>query len=936
MALLERDEELEALGAAVEEATSGAGRTIVVEGPAGAGKSALLAAAAAGADHGARVLHATGSEFEREYAFGAVRQLFEPLLVAAPEETRRRLLAGSAAPAAWVVDSSSASDSSRGRAEAGFAVLQAIYWLAANAATDAPLLLAVDDLHWLDESSLQALAFLARRLDELPVGLLVTLRPSELDAPAELIDAIRTVPGATRVSLPPLSRAGVATAVRKRLPDAGDDLCSAFYEASAGNPLYLHELLLSVTGTGAVTADAIRSAAIPTLAERLARRIVRVDPQAEALAASMAVLGDGGSLQVAADLANLDRERSAAIARRLTDIEVLSLDDPIVFAHPVLRRSVYDRLSASERGTLHAEAARLLRAAGARAEAIATHVSAVAPAASVAVAETLLEAARVAVARAAPNTAARLLRRALEEEAAAPPRAVLLHELGRAELAMRDPAALGNLRAAFQLAEDPRLRARVVIDLAELLAALGQWQDGLLVMDTALAELGDRDPELRVELEGIRATATAYDPRFTHEFDRRSAYYEELSEGDAWAAHALAGLLASVAAARCENRSRIHVLLERALDGGRLVRERGAGHVAFHLIAAFGFMGDWNRALDLSDEIAAVGQRDGSMIATISGMTGRGWVLAKTGDLVAAEADLRTLIDQVGETGMTMWLATAVQLFTDALLERPQLADIVAMADAIELDPVFAATGGGAVLLEARGRLALARGERARGLDNLRAAGATLARLKFGPTWVRWRSALAMALAAEDPEYAERLMAEELELARAFGVAEVEGPSLRAAGTVAGGERGIELLRESVALLEGSPARLEHARSLVDLGAALRLAGRGDEARAQLESGIDLADHCGADRLVARANEELRATGARPRRVARSGVRSLTARELRVARLAAKGQSNLEIAQALFVSPKTVETHLSNAYGKLGLAGRGARGMLGEALGSAG
>jgi DNA-binding CsgD family transcriptional regulator len=936
VALLERDAELEALGAAVEEATLGAGRTIVVEGPAGAGKSALLAAAAAEADHGARVLRATGSELEREYAFGAIRQLFEPLLVAATEETRHRLLAGSAAPAAWVVDSSSAPDSSRGRAEAGFAVLQAIYWLAANAATDAPLLLAVDDLHWLDESSLQALAFLARRLDELPVGLLVTVRPSELDAPAELIDAIRTVPGATRVSLPPLSREGVAETVRQRLPDAGDDLCSAFHEASAGNPLYLHELLLSVTASGAVTADVVRTAAIPTLAERLARRIARVDPQAQALAAAMAVLGDGGSLQIAAELAALDHETSAAIARRLTDIEVLSRDDPIVFAHPVLRRSVHDRLSAREREALHAGAARLLRAAGARPEAIATHVSALAPAASSAVAQTLLDAARAATARAAPKTAARLLRRALEEEAKAPPRVVLLHELGRVELASRDPASLTDLRAAFELADDPRLRARVAVDLAELLAALGQWQDSVQVMGAAVAELGASEPEVRVELECIRAAVTAYDPRFTEEFESRWAHYEELTKEDAWASHALAGLLAGVAGARCEDPSRSRVLLERALDGGRVIREQGGGHVAFHLIMAAVFMGDWERALDLSDEIAAAGRRDGFMMATISGIGGRGLVHSKMGDLAAAEADLRTVVDQITQTGMTMWLTSAIQVFAETLLERPQLADVVAMVDAIELDPVFAETGGGAILLETRGRLALARGERAKGLEDLRAAGATLGRLKFGPTWVRWRSALAEELAADDPEYAERLIAEELELARASGVAEVEGQSLRAAGNVAGGERGIELLRQSVALLEGSPARLEHARSLVDLGAALRHAGCSDEARAVLESGIDLADRCGADRLVTRAYEELQATGARPRRFARSGVRALTASELRVARLAADGRSNLEIAQALFVSPKTVETHLSNAYAKLGLSGRGARGLLAGALESAG
>ncbi|HEX8105850.1 MAG TPA: AAA family ATPase, partial [Solirubrobacteraceae bacterium] len=297
--LLERNGELRALLTALERATAADGRLILVEGPAGVGKSALMAAAAAEARRrGVRVLWASGSELERDLPFGAIRQLFEPALAGRPAEERRRLLDGAAAPAEWVVDPRGDRDTTLTRAEAGFAVLHGIYWLAASLATDGPLLIAVDDLHWLDASSLRSLAYLARRIRDLPIALLATMRPSEPASPAELLDELRTVPDALRIAPPPLGPAAVAELVRAQITGADGDLCAAFHEASAGNPLYLKELLLHAAseglGAGPESADAVRSASIPALAERLSRRIAGVAPEAEAIATAMAVLGDGG------------------------------------------------------------------------------------------------------------------------------------------------------------------------------------------------------------------------------------------------------------------------------------------------------------------------------------------------------------------------------------------------------------------------------------------------------------------------------------------------------------------------------------------------------------------------------------------------------------------------------------------------------------------
>jgi DNA-binding CsgD family transcriptional regulator len=155
---------------------------------------------------------------------------------------------------------------------------------------------------------------------------------------------------------------------------------------------------------------------------------------------------------------------------------------------------------------------------------------------------------------------------------------------------------------------------------------------------------------------------------------------------------------------------------------------------------------------------------------------------------------------------------------------------------------------------------------------------------------------------------------------------------MRVCGLVTGGLEGLDVLRQAVEVLARSPARLEHAKALIDFGAALRRAGNRGEARRHLRDGIALADVCGASPLVEQGREELRASGARPRRLALKGPGALTPSELRVARLAADGHSNRTIAQTLFVTPRTVEVHLTSVYRKLAVSGRGeVRNALGQA-----
>jgi DNA-binding CsgD family transcriptional regulator len=169
---------------------------------------------------------------------------------------------------------------------------------------------------------------------------------------------------------------------------------------------------------------------------------------------------------------------------------------------------------------------------------------------------------------------------------------------------------------------------------------------------------------------------------------------------------------------------------------------------------------------------------------------------------------------------------------------------------------------------------------------------------------------------------AHELVAEELRLARAFGAPHALGFALRAAGLLGSGSEEAQQLAEAELHLERAGTLVELARTLTEHGASLRRAGRRGEARELLRRGLDLASRCGALAVSRRARDELIAAGAKPRRERISGVESLTASELRVAQLAAQGLTNRQIAQALFITMRTVSAHLGHAYAKLDIADR--------------
>src|SRR5205809_1392050 len=225
-ALLERNEELARIESALADARTGRGRFVVVEGPAGIGKTALLAAARiAATEAGMRVLRSRATEMETNFAFGVVRQLFERPLVEASELERADLLQGAAGVAAGLLGLPGAAPADAppsSGVDPSFAILHGLYWLCANLAAVGPLCLVVDDAHWADAASLRYLAFLLTRLEELDAALVVATRPPEGRTDAELLTAVPPDSSAEVIRPAPLTRAAVAQLLEARLGGAPD------------------------------------------------------------------------------------------------------------------------------------------------------------------------------------------------------------------------------------------------------------------------------------------------------------------------------------------------------------------------------------------------------------------------------------------------------------------------------------------------------------------------------------------------------------------------------------------------------------------------------------------------------------------------------------------------------------------------------------------
>jgi DNA-binding CsgD family transcriptional regulator len=918
-ALLERAAELAEIDAVIAAAQGGAGGLIVIEGPAGIGKTSLLAEGRArAADAGFTVLYSRASELEADFSFGVVRQLFEALIATASEEQQSRLLGGAAAQAARLFDQREA-----GSEENVFALLHGLYWLALNLAEAGPLAIAVDDLQWSDPPSLRWLAYLARRLEGVHVCVVATLRPLGDEHP--LLTELLADPAPAIVRPNSLTAPSVAELVEQELgADAEESFSLACHDASGGNPLLLRELLRTLAAEGVAPLSAsipVIGRVAPDAVTRSVRlRMSQLAEEANRLGRAVAVLGDRVEREHAAAVAGLERAQIASAAAALARIDLLRPEPPFSFVHPLVRNAVYEGIPVQEREAEHARAAELLADLGAPMEQVAAQLLLAPPESVPRAVQLLRDAARPAAAEAGLESAVRYLTRALEEPLEDDERGELLLELAGVEANLSEPGVIEHLREALALVREADRRAEVSLALGHALYWAGKEGEGVEVLERALAEDAELDVELRYRLEAeLAVNATRVPSQYVRarELVGRDdisldegpgariliagrAYHEAVGGGDAERAAAAAA--SALRAMPDEERARNYT---------------GGAYALLHCDRL-------DEGIRLLDVTLADVRRRGAIFHFSSLSITRAVFQYARGALIEAEADGRAALESLPHR--SAWFRpTTHGWLAQILVERGSIDEAAELLEAIDGD-VAPNAFSRAPLLRGRTLVAAAQGDHLAALQHTLELGEVLT--SFGHTnppasYPAWRSLAALEHHALGETQEARAMAEEeVELARAWGAPRTLGRSLRILGLIEGSDDGITHIREAVSVLEPSPARLEHAYALANLGAALRRANQRAEARAPLRQAQELAQRCGATLLAEHAHEELVATGARPRRIELSGAAALTPSERRIAAMAAEGLSNRDIAQALFVTLRTVEMHLSNAFRKLDISSR--------------
>jgi DNA-binding CsgD family transcriptional regulator len=927
-ALLEREPEVSAIQGLVRSARGGTGGLLVAEGGAGMGKTRLLgeARAAAGAC-GLEVVAGRGGELEQGFAFGIVRQLFEPLLARASGADQTDLMAGAAALARPLFDESQFAPGPEGPAAASFAMLHGLSWLLANLAFRQPTLVVVDDLHWADEASLRWIAYLAPRIDGLPLLLALAARPPERSREPGFLTQILSDPAAVILRPGPLRAESVAVLARAAFgaePEPG--FVTACQSATGGNPLFLQAVLdmLAREGVAPTSANASRVAQTgPAEISRLvSRRLARLPPGATSLIQAAAILGDRARLALVAELAGLDGEAAAGAADVLMRAELLRSEDPVEFMHPVIRTAIYEQIGGHDRRRAHRRAGELLAAAGVPVEQAAAHLSATLPAGDPRVSETLRQAAERSLAEGAPQAAVSFLRRAIAERAPGDDTAGMLSSLGTAELRTDAFSAADHLRQALTSTEDPLRRGTIALQYARALSFLDRFEDAVDTLNKAVEAVDGRRTELLDQLEARLFTLSLARPELHRPAADRIASVHEGSLGGGLGDAVMRAVLAYHEATRGASRNRCVALCRRALHDGWLLRR--STDLSWILLVASAFMsaGEYEQAVRVLEEALTEARRRGDPFSVVLILRHRGVLGFHRGDLLAAEEDLRS-----AEIGPDL-AAVSNPVFhsgylASVLVDRGEVQEATRLLDSVPGSGLTHDTDR-LPLFNARGRVLLEAGAAEAALREFRTIGAAMDALGVrNPATLQWRSQAALAMRRLGRlEEAAELAREELKLARRWGAPRSIGIALRALGLVQGGRRGEAQLRHAVEVLEPSGAQLEQARALIDLGGMLRRSNRRDDAREPLRRGLELAYRAGAAGLVKHAQDELAATGARLRTLVLTGVEALTPSERRVARMAAEGMANKEIAQALFVTVKAVEVHLSSAYRKLQIKSR--------------
>ncbi|HEY7486963.1 MAG TPA: AAA family ATPase [Streptosporangiaceae bacterium] len=954
--LVGRGEQLTRVRAALEAGTG----QLVFAGEAGAGKTALLRETAALAEeHGFQVAWAQAHHTERAFPYGVVRQLFESLLLAQDEARLQELTAGAAAAAARLLFPDEDGTENDAADESG--VVQALHELTVRLAEIRPLVLAVDDMQWIDSESLEWMSGLVGRSDHESVLTIATYTlgtgPAE---PAELVGRFPSV------SLPGLGERDIAALAREAFGVAPDpSFIRACHRATNGNVLLVAELVKAMAAGGAT--ERLPDLMPPRITRWVRSRLGHVSRNALVLAQAVVTLGERPEVPFVAELTGVDADETDAIVRALVRMGFLTGTERLGFAHAAVRAAVDQLIEPGARRIDHARAATILHDADAPAEQVAVHLLATDPLEQRWAAETLHTAAANALGRGEAPAAIDRLRRALREPVDSGLRAELLAELGHAELrrapsgaAGRPGAAVEYLTEAYEAVREPRLLARAAEDLATAHYHDGEYDQAAKVLDETVARLRAEHPGLADGLDALALAMAASGPAGPAD-GRTSPSDGRPSPSDGRAGPSDADRLGRLRAKAMHDKDlAITVAAVRArqltMAGGadeavllaQGVVEAGPPDTMRRLLDQYTAAG----VLSYADQLGSAARCAADMIAQAGGTGLPG--LAVLGHALAAQiAFAEGRLDDAIEEARTAsgiqrdrggraqpvarsWELTALLIKGNeeaavAILTQAGLPGLPGLPGGPTRAAAGTATGGGApgegpsaTDLGARGLLRELHGDLGPALaDHLESGRRLTAAGMVNPALAPWRSRAALlACRLGRRDEALRLASEELGLARRWGTPRAIGVALRALGVAAGGPDGLSLLEESVSLLARSPARVEHAYALYDLGRVLGESGRREDARPLLHESYRLAGDCGAEPLAELCATEIRRVGGRRPRARLAGPAALTVQERRIAERAVAGATNREIAEELFLTLRTVEAHLTGVYRKLGIEGR--------------
>ncbi|MFJ4923932.1 ATP-binding protein [Streptomyces sp. NPDC088725] len=906
--LLEREAELARVDAALRAADEGVSSLILLSGPLGSGRSALLRdlpALVAGED--VRVMRANAAAMETDFAFAVVRQLFDSLPAGVAERDHER---GTREPD----DDSGPVLTADDPAE----ILRGPRSLAAGASDRTRLLILVDDLQWADVPSLRWLAHLTRRMHGLRAVLVCALRDGDRRSRHPLVREVTDA--ATCVLRPaPLSLRATRAVIREEFGEAADEeYARACHEASRGNPLFLtsvvHEMRAKGLPPAKGQAEQARSVRPSALRERLASALRSQSPAVRDLAEAIAAFGDQGDSALTARLAGLDEIGFGAAHRALQDMGLLTATAEPRFVHRVVRDAVESTMAVAERERAHDTAADLLYESGSPAERVADHLMSVTTADRPWSATVLRSAADSALRRGAPETAVRYLRRALlGSQAQDEGRARLLTDLATAERDFDPGACERHIAQAIALFSTPGGRAGATLRIPP--ALLGTTSPVALgLLREAAAEMGDpasltgaaREIALRVEAR-LRHHGHEDPAELASAAERLRGLgpcppLDTAGERELMAALLCAGTLTGVLSAADAAKTANRILEREPATSARVHTMMPLVVITLFAAESVDGVNSWLSSEQQTRRQNATDADDVLLLAE------RALVLISQGRQTQARehAERAMALDGTHWREASILVLSAVALdirdpvLSERILARARGRDSAGLALTVTLRILQASVDA-------------QRGLRRRALESLLACGRQLDMSGWRSSALfPWRPhAIGLHHRLGDFPSALKLAEEECAWAAAWGAPAGLGRALRLKGWLLGAE-GVGLLREAVEVLRGSSYELELARTLALLGRRL---GSGAEAAAALREASALAAACGAPWLVERAEHGL-GTAAPPSNAV------LTRSERRVITLVGRGLTNQEIASEIGVSSRAVEKHLTNSYRKLGVSGR--------------